>query len=119
MAQLGLTTVRIDVLSAAVEPEPGRFDEDHLAVVDQILDAARRHGLTLHPALLIGNEVGDAYWAPGWPDRPTRTPTRAWTGQLADAVRAADPGHLVTIGTASPPGPRRSRPPWPAAPAGR
>jgi hypothetical protein len=145
MAVLGLDTVRVDVLWEAVEPEPGRYDAAHLARLDAILAAARRHGLTLHPVLLIGGEVGDAYWdvpwragrdphgdadmralqaahaamlAARWRDDPTivawdltdepplwiasgttDADASAWTADLVRAVRAADPGHLVTVGT--------------------
>ena len=73
MAAAGLDTVRIDLLWAALEPEPGRFDETHLKVLDEVLDAARRHGLLLHPTFLIGGEVGDAYWDVPW--REERAPT--------------------------------------------
>src|SRR5215475_9620129 len=66
MAALGLNSVRIDVLWAAVEPEPSRYDEDHLRQLDAILASARRHGLWIHPALFIGGEVGDAYWDVEW-----------------------------------------------------
>ncbi len=66
MAAAGLDTVRIDLLWAAVEPEPGRLDEAHLDVLDDVLEAARRHGLLLHPTFLIGGEVGDAYWDVPW-----------------------------------------------------
>ncbi|TYB41084.1 glycoside hydrolase 5 family protein [Actinomadura chibensis] len=66
MARLGLDTARIDVLWAAVEPEPGRYDDKHLAVLDEVLAAARRAGLRLHPALLVGGEVGDAFWDVPW-----------------------------------------------------
>lgn len=147
MAAAGLDTVRIDLLWAAVEPEPGHYDEAHLGVLDEVLAAARRHGLLLHPTLFVGGEVGDAYWDVPW--RAGRHPHRdwelvglqaaqaamlarrwrgdpaivawdltdepplwlfpdtsdadaaTWTGTLADALRAADPDHLVTIGTAS------------------
>ena len=68
MAEAGMDTVRIDLLWAAVEPEPGRLDEDHLRVLDDVLAAARRHGLLLHPTFLIGGEVGDAYWDVPWRD---------------------------------------------------
>ena len=76
MAAAGLDTVRIDLLWAALEPEPGRFDEDHLRVLDEVLEAARRHGLLLHPTFLIGGEVGDAYWDVPWRDgaHPHRDP---------------------------------------------
>lgn len=68
MAAAGLDTVRIDLLWSAIEPEPGRYDEAHLSVLDEVLAAARRHGLWLHPALFIGGEVGDAYWDVPWRD---------------------------------------------------
>ena len=147
MAAAGLDTVRIDLLWAAIEPEPGRYDEAHLAVLDEVLAAARRHGLLLHPTLFVGGEVGDAYWDVPW--RAGRHPHRdpellrlqvdqaamlarrwrgdpaiiawdltdepplwlfpdttdddaaGWTTALAGALRATDPDHLVTIGTAS------------------
>ncbi|MGZ6343639.1 MAG: hypothetical protein ACXWOT_11565, partial [Candidatus Limnocylindrales bacterium] len=53
---------------SAVEPEPGRYDEAHLRALDEVLEAARRHGLRLHPVLFIGGEVGDAVWDPAWRD---------------------------------------------------
>src|SRR5262249_28685710 len=61
MARAGLDAVRIDLLWSAVEPQPGRYDEKHLDVLDSILEAARRNGLLLHPTLFIGGEVGDAF----------------------------------------------------------
>jgi len=146
MAAAGLDAVRVDLLWSAVEPEPGRYDEAHLAVLDEVLAAARRHGLLLHPALFIGGEVGDAYWDVPWRDgrHPHRDPemvrlqaaqathlarrwrgdpavlawdltdeppfwlfrdttdddARTWTRALVAAIRTADPGALVTIGTA-------------------
>ncbi len=66
MASLGLDTARIDLLWAAVEPRPGHLDEDHLRVLDEVLAAARRHGILLHPTLFVGGEVGDAYWDVPW-----------------------------------------------------
>jgi beta-galactosidase len=147
MAAAGLDTVRIDLLWSAVEPEPGRYDADHLAALDAILAAARRHGLLLHPTFFIGGEVGDAYWDIPWRAgrQPHRDPellalqaahvaefaerwrgdpailawdltdepplwlfgdttdddARTWTAALATSLRAVDPDHLVTIGTAS------------------
>lgn len=145
MAEVGLDTARIDLLWAAVEPSEGHFDEDHLRVLDQVLEAARRHGILLHPTLFVGGEVGDAYWdlpwrggrhphadpemrriqaeharmlarrwrgdpaivawdltdePPFWIFRDTDDEAaRAWTRELADALRDEDPEHLVTIGT--------------------
>ena len=145
MAAVGLDTARIDLLWAAIEPEAGRYDEDHLHVLDEVLAAARRHGILLHPTLFVGGEVGDAYWDLPWRDgrHPHADPemrrtqarharmlarrwradpaivawdltdeppfwifrdtdddaARAWTKELADALREEDPEHLVTIGT--------------------
>ena len=66
MAAAGLDTVRIDLIWAAIEPRPGEYDADHLAVIDRIFDAAERHGMSLHPTLFVGGEVGDAYWDLPW-----------------------------------------------------
>jgi hypothetical protein len=66
MAAIGLDAARVDLLWQAIEPEPGHYDEEHLACLDQILEAARRRGLWLHPTLFIGGEVGDAYWDVRW-----------------------------------------------------
>jgi endo-1,4-beta-mannosidase len=68
MAAAGLDTVRIDLLWSALEPEPGAYDEKHLRVLDDVLEAARRHGLSLHPTFFIGGEVGDAFWDVPWRD---------------------------------------------------
>jgi endo-1,4-beta-mannosidase len=148
MAAAGLTSVRIDLLWAAVEPAAGHYGKAHLQVLDCILDAARRQGLTLHPTLFVGGEVGDAYWdlpwagdanphtdpelllrqaaqaamlgrrwagrpeliawdltdePPFWVHRGTTTDAgaRLWIRTLTEALRTADPGHLITVGTAS------------------
>ena len=147
MAAIGLDAVRIDLLWSALEPEPGRFDEQHLVVLDAILEAARRHGLLLHPTFFVGGEVGDAFWDVPWragrhphrdpellagqvahvaklgrrwrgdpavlawdlTDEPpmwlfpdtTDDDARRWTAALSGSLRAVDPDHLVTIGTAS------------------
>ena len=51
------------------------------------------------PALLAWDLADEP---PMWLFRETTDDdARAWTGELAAALRAADPGHLVTIGTAS------------------
>ncbi|RAX21486.1 hypothetical protein DRB06_05880 [Actinomyces sp. Z5] len=66
IAAHGLDTVRIDLLWAALEPREGVLDEEHLKTLDRILDAAAANGLTLHPTLFVGGEVGDAYWDLPW-----------------------------------------------------
>jgi hypothetical protein len=74
MAASGLDAVRIDLLWSAIEPQPGRYDEAHLQILDQVLEAARRHSLALHPTFFIGGEVGDAFWDVPW--RAGRHPHR-------------------------------------------
>jgi hypothetical protein len=74
MAAAGMTAARIDLAWQAVEPAEGAYDEAHLRVLDEVLDAAGRHGLLLHPALLMGGEVGDAFWDVPW--RAGRHPHR-------------------------------------------
>jgi hypothetical protein len=84
MADAGLDTVRIDLLWSAIEPQEGGYDAAHLAVLDDVLEAARRHGLLLHPCLFVGGEVGDAYWDVPW--RAGRHPHR--DPDLVDAAVA-------------------------------
>jgi glucosamine--fructose-6-phosphate aminotransferase (isomerizing) len=84
MADAGLDTVRIDLLWSAIEPVEGGYDAAHLAVLDDVLEAARRHGLLLHPCLFVGGEVGDAYWDVPW--RAGRHPHR--DPDLVDAAVA-------------------------------
>lgn len=74
MAHAGMTAVRIDLLWSAIEPEPGRYDEDHLRRLDAVLASAKRHDLWLHPTFFIGGEVGDAFWDVPW--REGRQPHR-------------------------------------------
>ena len=135
MAAAGMTAVRIDLAWAAVEPAEGRYDEGHLRVLDEILAAAGRHGLLLHPALLMGGEVGDAFWDVPW--RAGRHPhrdaglvasqaahagmlARRWAGDSAAASPGTSPtsrrsGRSGTRPTPRPgPGPARS-----PAPSGR
>ncbi len=68
IAALGLDSVRIDLIWSAIEPRPGELDERHLEQLDRVFAAARRHGLRLHPVLLVGGEVGDAVWDIPWRD---------------------------------------------------
>lgn len=87
MANAGLDAVRIDLLWAAVEPEEGTYDEEHLAQLDAILESARRNGLWLHPTLFIGGEVGDAFWDVPW--RRDRHPHADPTMRAGQANHAA------------------------------
>lgn len=109
LAAMGLNTARIDVLWQAVEPQPGHYDQAHLAVLDEVLEAARRHGLWLHPALLVGGEVGDAFWDVPWregrnphSDPELRRLSAVHAGMLAQRWRA-DPTILGWDLTDEPP----------------
>ncbi|MEO8094274.1 MAG: cellulase family glycosylhydrolase [Pseudolysinimonas sp.] len=66
IAAAGLNAVRFDVIWAAVELAPRQYDENHLVELDRIFDAAEACGLSLHPTLFVGGEVGDAYWDLPW-----------------------------------------------------
>jgi len=91
LASLGLNAARFDVLWQAVEPAPGQYDEAHLAVLDQILAAARKHGVLLHPCLFIGGEVGDAYWDTSWRNgRNPHTDVELLQAQAAQARMLAE-----------------------------
>ncbi|SMD20516.1 glycoside hydrolase 5 family protein [Kibdelosporangium aridum] len=91
LASLGLDTARIDVLWEAVEPAPGQYDEAHLAVLDEVLAAARKHGVLLHPCLFVGGEVGDAYWDIPWRNgRNPHTDAELLRAQAAQARMLAE-----------------------------
>lgn len=66
MAQLGSNTVRFDLFWAWFEPRPGEYNEQAFAQLDQLIALAHRYGLYLHPTLLVGGEVGEAYWDVPW-----------------------------------------------------
>lgn len=94
MAEAGLTTVRIDLLWAAIEPEPGTLDETHLRVLDEIFDAASAHGISIHPTLFVGGEVGDAFWDVPWADgRNPHADPELVDLQVDHARRLADRWH--------------------------
>lgn len=91
IAHHGLDSVRIDLIWAAVEPEEGQLDGNHLEILDAICDSARAHGLTIHPTLFVGGEVGDAYWDLPWASgvNPHSDPTLLQR-QLEHAARLAE-----------------------------
>jgi endo-1,4-beta-mannosidase len=109
MAAAGLDSVRIDILWQAVEPEPGRFDQDQLRRLDAIAGSARRHGLWLHPTLFIGGQVGDAFWDVPWREgrHPHRDPEmlRLQADHAATVARrwAGDPSIIAWDLTDEPP----------------
>ncbi len=62
MQDLGLNCVRFDLVWPWFEPRPGQYNEAAFRQFDWFVALAHRYGIYLNPALLIGGEVGDAYW---------------------------------------------------------
>ncbi len=47
-ADMGINVVRLGILWAALEPEPGQFDEEYLAFIDRQLDLAEAAGIAVY-----------------------------------------------------------------------
>ena len=62
MHQLGVNAVRLDLVWSWFEPRPGDFNQEAFRQLDFITALAGRNGIYLNPMLLIGGEVGEAYW---------------------------------------------------------
>ncbi len=62
MHELGFNTIRLDFLWAWLEPRPGDYDPEAFRKLDFLIALANRYQIYLHPSLLIGGEVGEAYW---------------------------------------------------------
>jgi len=62
MHELGFNTVRLDFVWAWLEPRPGDFNPQAFREIDFLISLAHRYHIYLHPSLLIGGEVGEAYW---------------------------------------------------------
>lgn len=66
MLELGVNTVRLDLLWAWFEPRPGDYSAQAFAQLDELIKLARRYEIYLQPSLFIGNEVGEAIWDVPW-----------------------------------------------------
>ncbi len=70
LAANGFNAVRVGVIWAGVEPEPGVIDYNYLASVEQTVQMLARHGivslLDMHQDLYNGNLVGIGDGAPDW-----------------------------------------------------
>ena len=66
MRELGVNTVRLDLLWAWFEPRPGDYSPAAFAQLDELIKLARRYEIYLQPSLFIGNEVGEAIWDVPW-----------------------------------------------------
>lgn len=62
MHELGFNTIRLDFVWAWIEPRPGDFNPEAFRDIDFLISLAHRYHIYLHPSLLIGGEVGEAYW---------------------------------------------------------
>jgi len=62
MHELGFNAIRIDFVWAWIEPRPGDYNPEAFRALDFLITLAHRYQIYLHPSLLIGGEVGEAYW---------------------------------------------------------
>jgi len=62
MHDLGFNTIRLDFVWAWIEPRPGDYNQEAFRAIDFLITLAHRYQIYLHPELLIGGEVGEAFW---------------------------------------------------------
>jgi hypothetical protein len=62
MHDLGFNTIRLDMVWAWFEPRPGDYNPEAFQRLDFLISLAHRYHIYLHPMLLIGGEVGEAFW---------------------------------------------------------
>jgi len=62
MHELGINTVRLDLVWSWFEPRPGDYNPEAFRQLDYLTALANRHKIYLNPMLLTGGEVGEAYW---------------------------------------------------------
>ena len=62
MHELGFNTIRLDLVWAWFEPRPDDYNPEAFRGLDYLVSLAHRYHIYLHPMLLIGGEVGEAYW---------------------------------------------------------
>ena len=62
MHELGFNTIRLDMVWGWFEPRPGDYNPEAFQGLDFLISLAHRYHIYLHPMLLIGGEVGEAFW---------------------------------------------------------
>jgi len=62
MHELGFNAIRLDFVWAWIEPRPGDYNPEAFRAIDFLITLAHRYHIYLHPELLIGGEVGEAFW---------------------------------------------------------
>jgi endo-1,4-beta-mannosidase len=62
MHELGFNTIRLDMVWAWFEPRPDDFNPEAFRRLDYLISLAHRYHIYLHPILLVGGEVGEAFW---------------------------------------------------------
>ena len=62
MHEMGFNTIRLDFVWAWIEPRPGDYNPEAFRAIDFLISLAHRYHIYLHPCLLIGGEVGEAFW---------------------------------------------------------
>jgi len=62
MHELGVNTIRLDLVWSWFEPRPDDFNPEAFRQMDDLIALANRYKIYLHPEMLIGGEVGEAYW---------------------------------------------------------
>jgi len=66
MHDLGYNLVRFDVMWAWVEPRPGDYNPVAFEQLDYLFSLAHKYQIYLHPSILCGGEVGEAFWDVPW-----------------------------------------------------
>jgi len=62
MNALGVNTIRLDLVWSWFEPRPDDYNPEAFRQMDTLIALANRYKIYLHPEMLIGGEVGEAYW---------------------------------------------------------
>jgi endo-1,4-beta-mannosidase len=62
MHALGVNTIRLDLVWSWFEPRPDDYNPEAFRQMDALISLADKYKIYLHPEMLIGGEVGEAYW---------------------------------------------------------